>query len=116
LPFRDARTHFRDILDSIERIDSFVLGMDFFAYQKDIKTRSAVERQIQILTEAARRLGGDAESLCPGPDWLAMRHMGNFLRHAYHDVDDKIVWDTIKDELPPLYVAVTKAITGLPDP
>jgi uncharacterized protein with HEPN domain len=103
--------HLRDILESINNIDAFLKGMDFTAYQADLKTRSAVERQLQIITEAAIRLGDEAETLCPGPDWKGYRGMGNFLRHEYHKVDDKIVWDTVKDELPPLKSAVLRALT-----
>jgi uncharacterized protein with HEPN domain len=25
--------------------------------------------------------------------------MGNILRHRYHRIDDKIAWDTVKDEI-----------------
>jgi hypothetical protein len=49
-----------------------------------------------ITTEAAIRLGGDAEQIAPGPDWEGFRGIGNFLRRAYHRIDDQI----IKDELP----------------
>ncbi len=84
--------------------------MDFEAYQGDLKTKSAVERQLQIITEAAYRLGDEAEVLCPGPDWKGYMGMGNILRHGYHKVNDQIVWDTVKIDLPPLKEAVLKAL------
>jgi uncharacterized protein with HEPN domain len=101
LPFRNNETHLRDILEGIEHVDSFLAGMSLAAYKADIKTKSAVERQLQIITEAAKRLGDDAETLSPGPDWKGFCRMGDVLRHGYHKVDDEIVWNTIKDELPP---------------
>jgi len=88
--------------------------MDFEAYRKDLKTKSAVERQLQILTEAVIRLGDDAERTCPGPDWAGFHGMGNILRHGYHRVDDAIVWNTIKEELPPMRAAVVKALSAPP--
>jgi uncharacterized protein with HEPN domain len=102
--------HLRDILKSIDLINEFLGNMTFEEYRKDIKTQSAVERQMQIITEAAVRLGEDAEALCPGLDWRGYRGMGNILRHEYHRVDDKIVWDTVKVELPPLKSAVLLAL------
>jgi uncharacterized protein with HEPN domain len=36
--------------------------------------------------------------------------MGNLLRHAYHRIDDSIIWNTIKDELPIMREVVTKAL------
>jgi uncharacterized protein with HEPN domain len=110
LPFRDAKTHLQGILESIGNIDDFLAGMDYEAYRSDRKTSSAVERELQIITEAAIRLGSDAEELCPGPDWKGFRGMGNILRHEYHRVDGEIVWDTVKAELPPLREAILKAL------
>jgi uncharacterized protein with HEPN domain len=103
--------HLRDILSAIELIEEFVTGFDFDAYARDLKTKSAVERQMQIITEAAYRLGDDAERLCPGPDWKGYMGMGNILRHAYHRVNDRVVWDTVKLELPSLKEAVTRVLS-----
>ena len=89
----------------------FLEGVDFDSYKADIRTKSAVERQVQIITEAAYRLGDQADTLCPGPDWKGLRGMGNILRHAYHRVEDQIVWDTVKTEFPPLKAAVKKALS-----
>lgn len=111
MPFRDAPTHLRDILASIDHINQFLLNLDFESYQQDRKTRSAVEREMQIITEASVRLGPDAESLCPGPDWKGFRGMGNLLRHAYHRVDSRLVWDTVLHELPPMRAAILRALT-----
>jgi uncharacterized protein with HEPN domain len=110
LPFRNAQTHFADILQSIDHIHEFLGGLDFEGYKEDRKTRSAVERELQIITEAAVRLGDEAETLCPGPDWAGFRGMGNVLRHAYHRVDDEIVWNTVKEELAPMRDAIVIAL------
>ena len=110
MPFRNARTHLEDILQSIDHIDDFLAGLDFESYQNDRKIRSAVERELQIITEAAIRLGDEAETLCPGPDWKGFRGMGNILRHVYHRVDDEIVWNTVKEELPPMRTAVSNGL------
>jgi uncharacterized protein with HEPN domain len=114
LPFRDAEQHLRDILESINNIDTFLGDMDFDVYRKDLRTKSAVERQMQIITEAAVRLGDDGDRLCPGVDWKGFRGMGNILRHGYHRIDDRIVWNTAKDELLPLKTAVLCALNSPP--
>ena len=84
--------------------------MSFESYQTDLKSKSAVERQMQIMTEAALRLSGDAEQIAPGPDWEGFRGMGNLLRHAYHRIDDQIIWNTVKDELPLMRETVLRAL------
>ncbi len=110
MPFRDNATHLRDILGALDLIETFVVGLTFEGYKSDLRTKSAVERQMQILSEAAIRLGADAETIAPGLDWEGLRGMGNLLRHAYHRIDDQIIWDTVKDELPLVREVILKAL------
>jgi uncharacterized protein with HEPN domain len=104
--------HLRDILKAAALIDLFVAGMDFDAYTSDLKTRAAVERELQIVTEAAYRLKPEDEHLCPGPDWRKIRGMGNILRHAYDRVDGEAVWNTIKHDLPALISDINAALAS----
>lgn len=111
MPFRNSETHhLRDILESILYIEQFVKGLPFEAYRQDELTKSAVERKIQILTEAVIRLEGEGPEAYPEIDWKAYRGLGNFLRHSYHRVDDQIVWNTIQEELPILKDIVRTAL------
>ena len=66
MPFRNAETHLRDILSSLELIETFLIGFNLEGYKGDLRTKSAVERQLQIITEAAYRLGDEADIVCPG--------------------------------------------------
>jgi uncharacterized protein with HEPN domain len=116
LPFRDDAGRWRDILGALNLIEQFVDGMDFETYQADDKTKSAVERQILILSEAAKLLGQAAEDQCPRHDWKGLRGMGDILRHAYHRVEDQIVWDTIAIELPALKPCIASAVENLSKP
>jgi Ribonuclease HepT-like len=66
LLFRDNTRHLRDILEAIDLIQLFLRDMTFESYQTDLKTKSAVERQMQIMTAAAIRFGGMPNGLRPG--------------------------------------------------
>ena len=110
LPFRDTRTHWLDIQESIRLIEAFLAGHDFEKYRSDPLVKSAVERQMQIISEAAVRLGPKAEGKCPGLDWKGLRGMGNVLRHAYHRIVDRIVWDAVKEDLPLLKACVDQIL------
>jgi uncharacterized protein with HEPN domain len=79
LSSRDPAQSFKDILQSIERIESHVASMSFEAFREDIKTIDAVERNLQKISEAAIRLGPQADTLCPGPPWADIRGLGNWL-------------------------------------
>jgi uncharacterized protein with HEPN domain len=106
LPFREPSLSLRDIADAIAAIKQFTLEMDAVAFRADLKTVAAVERKLQVISEAAIRLGDEAESLCPGLPWRDIRGIGNWLRHQYDHVDVDSIWRTIIDDLPPLERAV----------
>jgi uncharacterized protein with HEPN domain len=110
LPFREPTLSLRDILDSIDMIVQFARGMDFEAFREDPKTVAAVERKLLLVSEAAMRLGEDAERLCPGLPWHNIRGIGNWLRHRYDRVDVETVWNTVVDDLPPLRSGVLRAL------
>jgi uncharacterized protein with HEPN domain len=104
----------QDILDNAVEIESYVAGMDFEGYLHSRTTKLAVERLLQMLTEAAIRLGDSAEVYCPNIDWRELRGLGNFIRHAYHRIDDDLIWKTLQNRLPPLKIAVFKALKANP--
>jgi uncharacterized protein with HEPN domain len=110
LPFKEPALPLRDILAAIAAIESFTEGMDFEAFRTDAKTVSAVERKLQVISEAEVRLGDDAEHLCPGPPWRNIRGIGNWLRHHYDRVELDTLWKTIKDDLPALKTSVQQAL------
>ena len=110
MPFKDDERHLRDIIESVDLIDNFLGEINFAAYQNDPKTKSAVERQIQILTEAAKRLGEDSGPRYLGPDWRSYCNLGNVIRHAYHRIDDAIIWNTVKNDLPELKRTIERAL------
>jgi uncharacterized protein with HEPN domain len=49
----------------------------------------------------------------PEIDQKGYRGMGNILRHSYHRVDDRIVWNTVKEDLPELGSIVKKLLLVL---
>lgn len=91
-------------------IEQFTLSMDFEAFREDPKTVAAVERKLQVISEAAIRLGTIAEERVPGPPWRNVRGIGNWLRHQYERIELSVVWKTVRDDLPPLKSAVLRAL------
>lgn len=86
--------------------------MDLDSFRQDPKTIAAVERKLQVISEAAVRLGDKAEALCPGLPWRDIRGIGNGLRRQYDRVDIETIWNTLTRDLPPLKVAVHRALNS----
>ena len=87
--------------------------MDQTAFTQDPKTSNAVERCLERISEAAKKLGDVAENLCPGVPWPQIRGVGNLLRHEYDRIDIARVWLMIEDDLPSLKMAVEVTLKRL---
>ena len=100
MPFNEASLSLADILDAIVAIEQFTQGMELDSFRQDPKTIAAIERKLQVISEAAVRLGEQAEALCPGLPWRDIRGIGNWLRHQYDRVDIETIWNTLTRDLP----------------
>jgi hypothetical protein len=66
VPFKDPQQSLEDILENIARIERFVDGIDRESFLKSEEKIFAVQYALLAISEAAHRLGEDAERLCPG--------------------------------------------------
>jgi uncharacterized protein with HEPN domain len=104
-----AKKYLFDILLSIEAIEEFLEGFDFFKYQEDLKTKSAVERQLGIIGEAVNKFSKEN----PNYELINSREIVNFrnrIIHAYDSIDDSIVWAIKTNHLPVLKIEVEKLL------
>lgn len=109
----DSAACLADSLENIERIASYVAGMDQDEFRRDGRTRDAVERCLERICEAAFRLGDQAATLMPGQPWRNIRGMGNRLRHGYDRISFAVVWLAAWDELPSLEADVRRALAQM---
>jgi uncharacterized protein with HEPN domain len=84
--------------------------MDFEMFRSNPMAIAAIERKLQIISEAATRLGDEAERRIPGQPWRDIRGIGNQLRHAYERIDLSTIWNTVTDDLPSLKAAIRRVV------
>jgi uncharacterized protein with HEPN domain len=84
-----------DAIQAIDNIVSFTVGIDFAAYQADLKTMSAVERQLFTIAEVVTRI---PEFASTHETAYKIRGLANRLRHEYDAIDARIIWDAISGE------------------
>jgi uncharacterized protein with HEPN domain len=107
---RDARVNLADALAVAEAIRAFVKGETLESYLADLKLRSAVERQFEIIGEAMSQVrNAEPELMASIPYAHAVIGFRNQLIHGYALVDDEIVWGNI-DRLPELEAALRLAL------
>ncbi len=85
------------------------VGLETFAASWTLK--HAVQRGLEIISEAARHLPAEMKDRYPDTDWRAIAAIGNHLRHAYQRVDDKIIFDVVQRDLASLEEIVRAEIS-----
>jgi uncharacterized protein with HEPN domain len=94
-------------------VQSKVAGKTLTEFRGDWELRFIVERAIEIISEATRRVPDDLKALRPEIPWRSVAGIGNVLRHEYHTISDKVIWDVVQDDLPPLKVAIEAIATAI---
>lgn len=101
---RDAKDMARlwDMLDAARTALEFTRGLRFQDFLKDRKTRNAVERNLEIIGEAARRVSPETRDGFPDIPWRSMIGLRNVLAHEYGELRYEILWAIVQDKLSPL--------------
>jgi uncharacterized protein with HEPN domain len=89
-----------DFVEAIELIRSEMAGVALEAFEADIRKRWLVERGIEIVSEASRRLDDDLKGRHPEIPWPKVASIGNVLRHNYESISAPVLWALVRDDLP----------------
>jgi uncharacterized protein with HEPN domain len=96
---------------SIQKIERFTAGGKdhFFG---DVMVEDALLRNLEVISEAAKRLDDAYRAAHPAIPWRALAGLRHVLIHQYEGVDLEKVWAIVEGELPGL----RQAIAGLLPP
>lgn len=104
------RKFLSDISNSIELIENFTKDLKSFdEYQKDLKTKGAVERHFGIIGEAVNKFlkESNTNEIKNASQIISLR---NRLIHSYDNIDDSIIWSIVTRHLLPLKDEINKKI------
>jgi uncharacterized protein with HEPN domain len=110
---RSVRIRLIDIIEAIDGAMEIVSGKSFEQYQQSYATKRAIERCVEIVSEASRYIPEDLKSRHPAIHWPEIGSIGNLLRHEYQRVDDRIIWRAATRYFPELRDAVTELLRAL---
>lgn len=105
---KDPSIYVRHMLEAIANIEADTDGYDFERFCTDRRARQLVERNLEILSEASRRLPVELKEVESQIPWRAIAGIGNVLRHDYHEAYPTVLWETCTKDLMPLKEAVVR--------
>ena len=116
MPARSPEPRLKDIIEAIGFIQSDIENTNYDAFERDRRMKWLVERGLEIISEASRRLPEDMKARHPQIPWRKVAAIGNVLRHEYGRVAADAMWRIIQDDLHVLERACREELAALPRP
>ena len=106
--------HLWDMLQAAEKVQKFLEGKTFEDFIQDDMRQAAVERNLEIIGEAARRVSEELKQEHPEIPWKRIISQRNVLIHEYDDIDYEKIWKVVSIDVPRLIEQVRPLIPPLP--
>lgn len=88
-----------DIIEAIERVRLVLGKTPLDAFEADWEKQWLIERGVEIISEASRRLTDELKARHPDVPWKKIAGIGNVLRHNYETVAPAIMWKLAREDL-----------------
>ncbi|MBO6059965.1 MAG: DUF86 domain-containing protein [Bacteroidaceae bacterium] len=106
-PIRD-RERLEHIIAAIDRIIRYTSDKSYEDLVADDMMYYAVVKNIEIIGEAANMLTPQFQQTNSETPWKMVKGMRNYIVHEYFQIDDIVVWDVVKNNLPELRAQVSR--------
>lgn len=109
---RDA-AYLWDMLQAAKEVHGMMGEHELESFLHDRVLQRALERCIEIIGEAARRVSEQARAETPKIQWREIIGQRNILAHEYGQIDHKILYKTATQDIPRLIAALVVLLPPL---
>lgn len=110
---REDLVRLQHMLDAARRIERFMVGHDKTHLHNDDMLALAVVKSLEIIGEAAGKVGEPTQAQLPSLDWRGMKWLRNRTVHGYDTVNFEIIWQTTREDVPFLRRTLEEALAGI---
>ena len=96
---KSDEVYIKQILESAEKIESFVAGLTKEKFLIDAKTQSAVILQLTLIGEVSKKISDKTKTTIDLP-WKDIAGFRDQAIHNYFEIDLDVVWDTVATDIP----------------
>lgn len=111
---RDA-AYLWDMLEAAREVERYTADFTFAAYEQDRMRQRAVERAIEIIGEAARRVSDPFKQAHPDIPWRPIIAQRNVIAHEYGEIVQERLWRVAREHIPALIADLERLLPKPPD-
>lgn len=105
-----------DIINAARRVEQLTSGMDFAAFEVDVRTQLAIIQLIVIMGEAVKRLSPAFRAHHVDVPWKEIAGMRDVVTHHSDDVDLGEVWQVVVHDAPALLARLLPLVPNVEAP
>jgi uncharacterized protein with HEPN domain len=110
---KTVRLYLEHIREAIGLIERYTHGRQRHDLDREPMRRQAIERNIEIISEASRRVPKAMKARHAEVPWREIAAIGNILRHEYPAVNHDIIWRIATEDVRPLAAAVDNLLSEI---
>lgn len=102
-----------DMLQVVEEIEEMIGDHDLAAFLSNRTLMRAIERNLEIIGEVARRTSDEFRATHANIPWRQIIGQRNILAHEYGQIDHELLFRTASEDVPELAEVLRKIVADL---
>jgi uncharacterized protein with HEPN domain len=111
-PEERDRAHVWDMREFAREANELVRDIEFARLERESMRRLALERALELLGEAARRVSPDLQRELAAIPWRDLIGQRNVLAHDYGEIDHRRLYDGARVKVPALLAELDRILGG----
>jgi len=109
---RDLTIYLKDIIESAEFIQSYILGISEGEFYQSSEKQDAILHRIQIIGEATKHIPDTFREKHATVPWRVIAGMRDIIVHEYFGITQSMIWKLAVEDIPMLKEQIEEILNG----